>query len=42
MKQLAKEPLVQFLLIGACIYGLYAAYGTPVDEAIDNLATDMD
>ncbi|MBT8440876.1 MAG: peptidyl-prolyl cis-trans isomerase, partial [Gammaproteobacteria bacterium] len=27
-----KEPLVQFLLLGACIYGAYALFGTPDDE----------
>ena len=34
--QLAKEPLIQFLLIGACIYGAYAWYGTPTDDTTDN------
>jgi len=33
--QLTKEPLVQFLLIGACIYGAYAWYGTPEDNTTD-------
>jgi len=33
--QLVKEPLVQFLLIGACIYGFYALYGAP-DEKVDD------
>jgi hypothetical protein len=34
--RLAKEPLVQFLLIGACIYGAYAWVGTPEDDVTDN------
>lgn len=33
--RLAKEPLLQFLLIGAFIYGAYAWYGTPEDNAAD-------
>ena len=33
--QLAKEPLIQFLLIGACIYGAYALYGAPDEDASD-------
>ena len=33
--QLAKEPLLQFLLIGACIYGAYALVGTPEDDGAD-------
>lgn len=33
--QLAKEPLIQFLLIGACIYGFYALYGTPDENGDD-------
>ena len=36
LPQLAKEPLIQFLLIGACIYALYAGYGTPADDVTDN------
>jgi hypothetical protein len=32
---LAKEPLVQFFLIGACIYGAYALYGAPGEEVSD-------
>jgi peptidyl-prolyl cis-trans isomerase C len=31
--EVTREPVVQFLLIGACIYGLYAGYGTPPDDA---------
>ena len=31
-----KEPLFQFLLIGACIYGIYAWYGTPAEDVSDN------
>ncbi len=34
--QLAKEPLVQFVLIGTCIYGLYARYGTPPVDVADH------
>ena len=33
---LAKEPLIQFLLIGACIYGAYAWFGAPDEDATDN------
>jgi peptidyl-prolyl cis-trans isomerase C len=36
LTQLTREPLVQFLLIGACIYAAYAAYGTPPEDAVDN------
>ena len=35
LTQLAKEPLVQFLVIGACIYGAYALYGAPDKDASD-------
>jgi len=30
-----KEPLVQFLIIGACIYGAYAMFGEPDEQAAD-------
>jgi len=33
--KLFKEPLVQFLLIGACIYAAYALLGTPGQEELD-------
>lgn len=33
--KLFREPLVQFFLIGLCIYGAYALYGTP-DESVAN------
>ena len=33
--QMAREPLIQFLFIGACIYGAYALFGTPDDDAAD-------
>ncbi len=33
--RLAKEPLIQFLIIGACIYGAYALYGVPDEDAND-------
>lgn len=36
MRQIAKEPLVQFLVIGACIYGAYALFGTPQQDVTDN------
>ena len=32
MSKLLKEPLVQFLLIGACIYATYAWFGAPDDD----------
>lgn len=32
MRKLIKEPLVQFLLIGACIYAAYAFFGAPGEE----------
>jgi hypothetical protein len=32
---LAKEPLIQFLLIGVCIYGAYALYGSPEEDVSD-------
>lgn len=35
LSQLLKEPLIQFLLIGAGIYGAYALYGTPQDDGPD-------
>ncbi len=35
IRQLTREPLFHFLLIGAGIYGAYALYGTP-DEGIAN------
>ncbi len=37
--QLAKEPLIQFLLIGACIYGAYALYGAPDEDTSDRTIT---
>jgi len=36
LRNLAKEPLIQFLLIGACIYGAYAWFGTPDEDVTDN------
>jgi len=33
---LTREPLVQFLLIGSCIYGLYAWVGTPAEDATES------
>ncbi len=39
--QLAKEPLIQFLLIGACIYGAYALYGAP-DEDVNDRTIHVD
>lgn len=35
LTRLAREPLAQFLIIGACIYGAYAAFGTPDEDAGD-------
>ncbi len=35
LTQLAKEPLIQFLLIGACIYGAAALYGAPDEDVVD-------
>jgi hypothetical protein len=32
---MAKEPLIQFLFIGACIYGAYALFGAQDDDAAD-------
>ena len=32
---LFKEPLIQFLLIGACIYGAYALFGAPEEDFRD-------
>ena len=36
MTRLIKEPLVQFLLIGACIYGAYALFGVPEEDNTDS------
>jgi hypothetical protein len=36
LPQLLKEPLIQFLLIGACIYGTYALFGAPDEENADS------
>lgn len=33
--RLFKEPLIQFLLIGACIYGAYGLFGAPPEEDAD-------
>jgi len=30
-----REPLVQFLLIGACIYGAYGLFGVPEEDVRD-------
>ena len=35
LMQMAREPLIQFLIIGACIYGVYALFGAPDEEAAD-------
>jgi len=35
MLPMLKEPLVQFLLIGACIYAAYGLFGTPDEDAED-------
>ncbi|TDJ47150.1 MAG: peptidyl-prolyl cis-trans isomerase [Gemmatimonadetes bacterium] len=36
LRNFAKEPLIQFLLIGACIYGAYAWFGTPDEDVTDD------
>ncbi len=33
--RLFKEPLIQFLIIGACIYGAYGLFGAPPEEDAD-------
>lgn len=35
MPKLLREPLLQFWLIGACIYGVYGLYGEPAEDALD-------
>jgi peptidyl-prolyl cis-trans isomerase C len=35
LTRLVKEPLIQFLIIGACIYGAYAMFGAPQDSDLD-------
>jgi hypothetical protein len=35
MTKFIKEPLVQFLLIGACIYAAYALFGAPSQDELD-------
>ena len=37
--KVVKEPLIQFLFIGACIYGVYALFGAPDDDAADRTIT---
>jgi peptidyl-prolyl cis-trans isomerase C len=39
--QVAREPLVQFLIIGALIYGAYSLYG-PADENVDEKTVIVD
>ncbi len=34
--KILREPLVQFFIIGMCIYGAYALYGTPDEGFADN------
>ena len=36
LTRLIKEPLIQFLLIGACIYGAYALFGVPEEDNTDS------
>jgi peptidyl-prolyl cis-trans isomerase C len=36
LTQLAKEPLIQFFLIGACIYAVNALYGPPDEDVVDS------
>jgi hypothetical protein len=33
--RLFSEPLVQFLIIGACIYGAYSLFGAPEEDFRD-------
>ena len=35
LTRLFTEPLIQFLIIGACIYGAYALFGTPEEDFRD-------
>ena len=35
LMRMAKEPLIQFLIIGACIYGAYALFGAPDEDTVD-------
>lgn len=35
LSRLFTEPLIQFLIIGACIYGAYAFFGTPEEDFRD-------
>jgi len=37
LTRLFKEPLIQFLIIGAAIYGAYAVFGTPEEDYRDNI-----
>ena len=37
LTRLFKEPLIQFLIIGAAIYGAYALFGTPEEDYRDNI-----
>jgi len=36
LKRFFKEPLVQFLLIGGCLYGAFALFGAPEEAAGEN------
>ena len=37
LTRLFKEPLIQFLIIGAAIYGAYALFGSPEEDYRDNI-----
>ena len=37
LTRLFKEPLIQFLIIGAGIYGAYALFGAPEEDYRDNV-----
>ncbi|MFC1689280.1 peptidylprolyl isomerase [Pseudomonadota bacterium] len=37
LTRLFREPLIQFLIIGAAIYGAYALFGTPEEDYRDNI-----
>ena len=35
LTRILKEPLIQFLLIGACVYGAYGLFGTTAEDTSD-------
>lgn len=40
--KLLREPLLQFFLIGVCIYAAYVLYGAPPDEDLENRTVVVD